>query len=139
MPIDNNMLAQSLKMDVSATVDVSSIINTIVNQHNRAEDRNVDNSRRGSLVASCASKLFHEIAKAQPNEKRGIVIFVSTLPHEKAYRDGGWIGSGEIAGWGYEFYAIYWGWIKNNGDRGFHNWCVYGYQRQNDNVINIDQ
>ncbi|EKQ66576.1 hypothetical protein OsccyDRAFT_5062 [Leptolyngbyaceae cyanobacterium JSC-12] len=55
------------------------------------------------------------------------------------WRDGGYIGTAEIAGWGYGIYAIYWGWIVNEGDRGFHNWCVHGYQRQSDNCINIDQ
>ncbi len=87
--------------------------------------------------------LLHKIDR-KCSQKLGILIYRSTLDHEKSYKYGGYLRKATIAGWGYSIYAIYWGWILNKewhkGGGGYHNWCVYGYcRRTRDDLINIDQ
>jgi hypothetical protein len=72
----------------------------ILAELNRQSDINTENSRRGSLVAKYCEDMFYQIQSVCP-EKRGIVAYVTTLPHRMEFRDGGHIGTVEIAGWGY--------------------------------------
>jgi hypothetical protein len=91
---------------------------------------------RASLVVSKCERKYHEYVQNDSNV-RACVIVVSTLTMESnnlQYRE-----SDNIAGWGYSIYAAYHGgWIKNNGNRGFENWCAVGNQHQQDNIIYID-
>jgi hypothetical protein len=138
MPLQLAAIASALTVSTEVADVVLSTSGLILGELNRQSDINTENDRRGSLVAKYCQDMFHEVKNVCPH-KRGIVAHVTTLPHRMEWRDGGYIGTAEIAGWGYSIYAIYWGWIVNEGDRGFHNWCVHGYQRQSDNCINIDQ
>jgi len=137
MPLNAASIGSAIGTGVDASNAIVGVADIIITQINRDNDINTDNQRRGSLVAKYCSDIFYEVQR-NSQEKRGIVVVRANLNYEISFRDGGHIGSAEIAGWGYIVYAIYWGWIKNNGERGFENWCVQGYQRQNDNVINID-
>jgi hypothetical protein len=124
--------------NVIASVELATAITAMILDYtNKYHAENMENQRRGSLVAKLAEEMFHAIQR--DGHKLGIVIFRTTLKHQMEFRDGGWVGTAEIGGWGYSIYAIYWGWIRNDDERGFENWCVCGYQRQFDNVINIDQ
>jgi hypothetical protein len=138
MPLQAAAIGTALGIGTEVANVVLSASGLILGELNRQSDINTENSRRGSLVAKFCQDMFHEIQPVCP-EKRSIVALVTTLPRKMEFRDGGFIGTAEIAGWGYSIYAIYWGWIVNEGNRGFENWCVYGYSRQNDNIINIDQ
>jgi hypothetical protein len=94
-----------------------------------------DGFQRGSLVASFTEQLFHEIYNYAPDAHRTIVVVLSNLEYELKNDEGGYIGSATIAGWGYSVFAVDNGWIRNDGGRGYENWCVIGYETQHDNLI----
>ncbi|CAM9310014.1 unnamed protein product [Discosporangium mesarthrocarpum] len=122
----------------SSVMEIAQGIHDMVQYENRRlRDEKKDETQRASVVCGLAEQLFHEI-KRSTKAPRGIVIFRSDLDKRMSYRDGGFIGTVNIGGYQYSIYAIYWGWIVNNGDRGYHNWCVHGYQRMNGNCINVD-
>ena len=115
-------------------------VGLILQEINNKEEQARNDDQRASLVVKCAEDIFDAVSKTG-GPKRGIVVVRSNLDYDIEFAEGGRLGSAEIAGWGYTIYSIYWGWIRNNdpNGRGFHNWCVIGYNRQNDNIINIDQ
>jgi hypothetical protein len=117
----------------SAAADLSGVI---IGQINRHEDELHDASRRGSLVAGYCESMFHELSRANPSV-RACIVTVTTLPKET--NNTSWVGNVEIGEWGYSVEAGFQGGhIKNNGNRGFENWCVSGNNHQEDNVIYID-
>ena len=131
-------IGSALNVGTPVAQIVLSASEAILRELNRQSDINTENDRRGSLVLKYCQDMFYQVQEVCPY-KRGIVAHVTTLPCKMEWRDGGYIGTAEIAGWGYSIYAIYWGWIVNEGNRGYHNWCSYGYGRQNNNCINVDQ
>jgi|GEM_PF-6301230 len=137
MSLSAASLVSAIGVGAQASNAIVSYADLILRQINRDSDINTENKRRGTLVAKYCDDVYYEVKRNSPY-KRGIVVVRADLNYQMEFRDGGRIGSAEIARWGYIVYAIYWGWIRNNGERGFHNWCVMGYQRQNDNIINID-
>jgi hypothetical protein len=100
------------------------------------KQRENENSMRSSLVVSFCNDMYHAFAN-QPTSMRACIVTVSTLTMESSNL--AYLGNTEIGGWGYSIYVGYQGsWIKNNGDRGFENWCVVGNNHQQDNIIYID-
>ncbi|MEG3904384.1 hypothetical protein QUB19_17880 [Microcoleus sp. B4-C5] len=108
----------------------------IIGQINRNEDRLEEASRRGSLVASYCEQMYHQFSQANPLI-RACIVTVSTLPKETSNLS--WVGNEQISEWGYSVeVGFQGGWIRNNGNRGFENWCVCGANHQDNNVIYID-
>lgn len=138
--ITKSKSADLLGVGVDAGGVVLDAVGIIMDDINRKAEQARSDDQRASLVVKCAEDVFYAIQQ-QGGPKRGVVVVRSNLDYDIEYAEGGRFGSVEIAGWGYTIYAIYWGWIRNNdpNGRGFHNWCVVGYNRQSDNIINIDQ
>lgn len=137
MPLQVAAVAGALGAGIEVGNSIAGFADVILQQINRDSDIHTDNVRRGSLVAKYCDDVFHEVQRNTPH-KRGIIVVRANLNYEIQFGEGGRIGSAEIGGWGYIVYAVYAGWIRNNGERGFENWCVQGYQRQEDNLITID-
>jgi hypothetical protein len=67
-----------------------------------------------------------------------VVIYKSNLDVNLNYQQGGYIGFVQLGNAGYDIYFVANGYIKNNGERGFENWCVQGNQTQDDNIITFN-
>ena len=89
---------------------------------------------QASLVEGYCNLLWHQLADCGKNDFT-VVIYKSSLNHELEFARGGYIGFVQLGGAGYDIYFVANGYIKNNGARGFENWCVEGNQSQSDNVI----
>ncbi|MDB9438909.1 hypothetical protein PN450_19385 [Dolichospermum lemmermannii CS-548] len=89
---------------------------------------------RESLVIGLCEQLRHKLSTAGRSQYT-VVMHKSGLNVEMQYQQGGYIDFVQLGGAGYNIYFVAYGYIKNNGARGFDNWCVCGNQKQHDNVI----
>lgn len=107
----------------------------ITKQLHEQAQREFENNQRGSIVAAYCDKLFHELVNC--SDIRACVVTVANLPTE--FSNLVYIGNETLGNVDYSVSVGYQGgWIKNNGNRGFENWCVCGYNHQEDNIIYID-
>jgi hypothetical protein len=111
-----------------ASSTATSIANAVLSHSGGTSDD------QSSLVQGYCNKLWHQLQDSGKTDFT-VVIYKSSLNHELVYARGGYISFEQLGNAGYDIYFVANGYIKNNGSRGFENWCVQGNQSQSDNVI----
>src|SRR4051794_36739316 len=95
-----------------------------------------EDDARASLVVAKCQELYQQFSSQDPSV-RACVVVLASLPIETNNLK--YMKEEVIQGWGYNVSVGYQGsWIRNNGSRGFANWCVIGFNHQADNIIYID-
>jgi hypothetical protein len=92
---------------------------------------------QSSLVQGYCNLCWHQLQNCG-RPQFTVVIKKSSLPVDLNYQQGGYIGFVQLGSAGYDIYFVANGYIKNNGERGFENWCVQGNQKQDDNIITFN-
>jgi len=98
---------------------------------------NGDDGDRRSLVQGYCNLCWNQL-KDYDRLYLTVVITKSGNDFELKYQQGGYITFITLGGGGYDVHFVANGYVKNNGERGFENWCVKGNHIQHDNVITFD-
>jgi hypothetical protein len=91
-------------------------------------------SDQETLVRGYCKRLRYELVK-QRRSNYTVILHKSGLNVNMSYKRGGYIDFVQLGSAGYDLYLVADGFIKNNGARGFENWCVYGNQTQHGSTI----
>lgn len=112
-------------------VDIAALV---LNEDERRRLRDEKVRNRCDAVVGLAKKLFHHHIK-NSKEYNCVVIYRASNKCVLCADKEQFVDNVEIGGATYSIYFARGGYIRNDGDRGFDNWCVYGDNVKRNNVI----